>query len=660
MVDPENYCTQANREVYFYNCLHGKQEFSEHRVPFVFGNDFHTGKWGDPDDPSFWEIWIDVPVFEHANFRYYRRYYGYNPDDYTDGSHFIAKFPQYAGKVIPFLHYWKLFEPEKYREVMTDLIVSYPEKYIDHEECKNLSGAQWVEILHKHPEYMYKMDVKHFTDEDWGDLFFSYPALAENYDINCIHDGRIIGVLLTEYPQWIDRFDWQTVHTWNELLKKQPQLIDKAPEQVLYFDGDHAVWWDLLKVQPQFVSKCPYESLSIAGNFIYSAVSALEVHPELVSLIDWSVVQRDGTLLDILCNIFNFPLRENILPLLVEKTIVAKEWDLSDFSGAGWAILLIKCPGLAEFCDWDKVNEGNWCGWVLEEQPQFADKCDWSKLNGGDWCRLLQEQPQFADKCDWSKLNGSDWGLLLQEQPQFADKCDWSKLNGSDWGLLLQERPQFADKCDWSKLNGSDWGLLLQERPQFADKCDWSKLNGGNWCWLLREQPQFADKCDWSKCTREDLFYLADKQPDILNMTIKSGNLQEETMLSILFTHPEFADRVNLSKMNGMDLVTLFYNQPQIFENRNLADLCRWEDLHGLFWCKFLSEHPEYAAYCDWNKLTEEHWPELLFFQPQFADRCDWSELPGAHIELLLQEHPQLEKYCHNETGRMKTFYAET
>ena len=442
--------------------------------------------------------------------------------------------------------------------------------------------------------------------------FFSYPALAENYDINCIHDGRIIGVLLTEYPQWIDRFDWQTVHTWNELLKKQPQLIDKAPEQVLYFDGDHAVWWDLLKVQPQFVSKCPYESLSIEGNFIYSAVSALEVHPELVSLIDWSVVQRDGTLLGILCNIFNFPLRENILPLLVEKTIVAKEWDLSDFSGAGWAILLIKCPGLAEFCDWDKVNESNWCGRVLEEQPQFADKCDWSKLNGEDWC------------------------------------------------LLLQEQPQFADKCDWSRLNGSDWCLLLQERPQFADKCDWSKLNGGNWCRLLREQPQFADKCDWSKCTREDLFYLADKQPDTLNMTIKSGNLQEETMLSILFTHPEFADRVNLSKMNGMDLVTLFYNQPQIFENRNLADLCRWEDLHGLFWCKFLSEHPEYAAYCDWNKLTEDHWPELLFFQPQFADKCDWSELSDENIEILLQEHQQLEKYCHNETGRMKTFYAET
>ena len=564
MVDPQNYCTQAKREEYFYNYLHWQQLYPDHRVPFVFGNDFHTGKWVDSDDPSSWEIWIDVPVFEHANFRYYRRYYGYNPDDYTDGSHFIAKFPQYAGKVIPFLHYWKLFEPEKYQEVMTDLIVSYPEKYIDYEECKNLSGAQWVEILHKHPEYIYKMDVKHFTDEDWGDLFFSYPALAENYDINCIHDGRIIGVLLTEYPQWIDRFDWQNVHTWNELLKKQPQLIDKAPEQVLYFDGDHAVWWDLLKVQPQFISKCPYESLSIEGNFIYSAVSALEVHPELVSLIDWSVVQRDGTLLDILCNIFNFPLRKNILPLLVEKTIVAKEWDLSDFSGAGWAILLIKCPCLAEFCDWDKVNESNWCGWVLEEQPQFADKCDWSKLNGEDWCRLLQEQPQFADKCDWSK------------------------------------------------------------------------------------------------CNREDLFYLADKQPDTLNMTIKSGNLQEEAMLSILFTHPEFADQVNLSKMNGMDLVTLFYNQPQIFENRNLADLCRWEDLHGLFWCKFLSEHPEYAAYCDWNKLTEDHWPELLFFQPQFADKCDWRELSDEKIEILLQEHPQLEKYCHNETGRMKNFYAGT
>ena len=609
MVDPQNYCTQAKREEYFYNYLHWQQLYPEHRVPFVFGNDFHTGQWINPDDPYDWEIWIDIPVFEHTSFRYYRSYYGRNPDDCSDDKHFADKFPQYAEKMKPYLVFWKNYDPEYYQEVMTDLIVSYPEKYIDHEECKNLSGAQWVEILLKHPEYMYKMDVKHFTDEDWGDLFFSYPALAENYDINCIHDGRIIGVLLTEYPQWIDRFDWQTVHTWNELLKKQPQLIDKAPEQVLYFDGDHAVWWDLLKVQPQFVSKCPYESLSIAGDFIYPAVSALEVHPELISLIDWSVVQRDGTLLDILCNIFNFPLRENILPLLVEKTIVAKEWDLSDFSGAGWEKLLIKCPSLAEFCDW-------------------------SKLNGEDWCRLLQEQPQFADKCDWSRLNGSDWGLLLQEQPQLADKCDWSKLNGSDWCLLLQERPQLADKCDWSKLNGSDW------------------------CWLLRERPQFADKCDWSKCTREDLFYLADKQPDILNMTINSGNLQEETMLSLLFTHPEFADRVNLSKMNGMDLVTLFYNQPQIFENRNLADLCRWEDLHGLFWCKFLSEHPEYAAYCDWNKLTEDHWPELLFFQPQFADKCDWSELSDENIEILLQEHPQLEKYCHNETGRMKNFYA--
>ena len=172
MVDPENYCTQANQEVYFYNYLHWQQLYPNHRVPFIFGNDFHKGKWVDPDDPSFWEIWIEVPFFEHANFRYYRRYYGYNPNDYTDGSHFIAKFPQYAGKVIPFLHYWKLFEPEKYQEVMTDLIVSYPEKYIDHEECKNLPGAQWVEILHKHPEYMYKMAVKHFTDEDWGDLFF--------------------------------------------------------------------------------------------------------------------------------------------------------------------------------------------------------------------------------------------------------------------------------------------------------------------------------------------------------------------------------------------------------------------------------------------------------------------------------------------------------
>lgn len=279
--------------------------------------------------------------------------------------------------------------------------------FADKCDWSKLDGGDWSKLLKTHPQFKANIPFEELSDWDWGRLLPDFPEYAHLCPNDKRTDWADFIAAHPDHPALKD-FDFSKIEEWewDDLLKKQPKLLEKYPDFYDVCEQDilpHGWALRVAAFPERFADRCPWEKLNNAN-----WVQILSFQPQF-----------------------------------------ADKCDFSKFDGRNWADLISKRPEFANKCDFEIFDGNDWEN-LLSNQPEFADHCDWSKVMAHNWSMLLHLYPEWAEKynCPFEKFTSWDWAELLDHcpQPQFADKCDLTKLFGDELYLIFSNQPTLIRK----------------------------------------------------------------------------------------------------------------------------------------------------------------------------------------------------------------------
>ena len=102
--------------------------------------------------------------------------------------------------------------------------------------------------------------------------------------------------------------------------------------------------------------------------------------------------------------------------------------------------LILKRPQLhSHFSDWKRMSPVK-VEHLLAHHPETITDQRLALLDGTSWSLLLSSLPGLADRCDWKKLNASHWSILLDRCPEMIRFWDPDRF---------PEQPDRRRALDW-------------------------------------------------------------------------------------------------------------------------------------------------------------------------------------------------------------------
>lgn len=321
----------------------------------------------------------------------------------------------------------------------TDLLLQHPEYAkccgltADSEAVywSSLDSSQWKTLADRHPRFQMFLDlrsgihvVRHLKEQPDSGRFCDWSHVSTKEWIALLKEKELIESQLKLNPGLLQLCPWEkfTGKDWVGLLSARPEYAACCKWDRL--DGED--WVELLSARPEYAVRCKWDKL---GDREFEAL-----RPYADRL--WSHIGK------------------GVPPLAaVEKMHWGRNLNWSEVvtSGGRWCKVLLKHPGLAEFCDWSLLTPADWMN-LLAVRPQYGNRCTiWEKFKKDDWLRLLTLHPEFEKKCPaemWAGFDKDEWIGLLAEHPEFEKKCPagiWKELSSSEWKRLLPGHPSYGD-----------------------------------------------------------------------------------------------------------------------------------------------------------------------------------------------------------------------
>ncbi len=299
--------------------------------------------------------------------------------------------------------------------------------FADKCDWSKLDGGDWSKLLKTHPQFKTNIPFEKLSDWDWGRLLPDFPEYAALCPADKRTDWADFIAAHPDHPALKD-FDFSKIEEWewDDLLKKQPKLLEKYPDFYDVCEQDilpHGWALRVAAFPERFADRCPWEKLN----------------------------------------------NTNWVQILSFQPQFADKCDFSKFDGRNWAALLSERPEFAEQCPFE-IFDGNDWETLLGNHPGFADQCDWSKVMTHNWSMLLHLYPEWAEKynCPFEQFSSWDWAELLDHCPRFAGKCDLTKLDGDELYLIFSNQPTLV-QIDLLKNLTSRLGDFLEEYPEYQE-----------------------------------------------------------------------------------------------------------------------------------------------------------------------------------------------
>ena len=297
--------------------------------------------------------------------------------------------------------------------------------FADKCDWSKLDGGDWSKLLKTHPQFKANIPFEELSDWDWGRLLPDFPEYAALCPVDKRTDWADFIAAHPDHPALKD-FDFSKIEEWewDDLLKKQPKLLEKYPDFYDVCEQDilpHGWALRVAAFPERFADRCPWEKLN----------------------------------------------NTNWVQILSFQPQFADKCDFSKFDGRNWAALLSERPEFAEQCPFE-IFDGNDWETLLSNHPGFADQCDWSKVMTHNWSMLLHLYQEWAEKynCPFEQFSSWDWAELLDHCPRFAGKCDLTKLDGDELYLIFSNQPTLV-QIDLLKNLTSRLGDFLEEYPEY-------------------------------------------------------------------------------------------------------------------------------------------------------------------------------------------------
>ena len=294
-------------------------------------------------------------------------------------------------------------------------------------DWSKLDGCDWSKLLKTHPQFKTNIPFEELSDWDWGRLLPDFPEYAALCPADKRTDWADFIAAHPDHPALKD-FDFSKIEEWewDDLLKKQPKLLEKYPDFYDVCEQDilpHGWALRVAAFPERFADRCPWEKLN----------------------------------------------NTNWVQILSFQPQFADKCDFSKFDGRNWAALLSERPEFAKQCPFE-IFDGNDWETLLSNHPGFADQCDWSKVMTHNWSMLLHLYPEWAEKynCPFEQFSSWDWAELLDHCPRFAGKCDLTKLDGDELYLIFSNQPTLV-QIDLLKNLTSRLGDFLEEYPEYQE-----------------------------------------------------------------------------------------------------------------------------------------------------------------------------------------------
>ena len=172
------------------------------------------------------------------------------------------------------------------------------------------------------------------------------------------------------------------------LISYQPQLIKELKIDIKKFNVDD--WSNILKKQPQLINKCDKLKDIKADELSFILIE----QPKLIKNCD---------------NIYELT-TYNWYDLLRKQPQLIKYCNkIDELSSYNWCNILIDQPKLADKCNkFDEFNNSHWYD-LLRKQPRLIDKCkDINIMKIEEQINLLKKYPDLIDKLHLKYLNKID------------------------------------------------------------------------------------------------------------------------------------------------------------------------------------------------------------------------------------------------------------
>ena len=306
-------------------------------------------------------------------------------------------------------------------------LIQANDAFADKCDWSKLDGCDWSKLLKTHPQFKTNIPFEELSDWDWGRLLPDFPEYAALCPADKRTDWADFIAAHPDHPALKD-FDFSKIEEWewDDLLKKQPKLLEKYPDFYDVCEQDilpHGWALRVAAFPERFADRCPWEKLNNAN-----WVQILSFQPQF-----------------------------------------SEKCDFSKFDGRNWAALLSERPEFAEQCPFE-IFDGNDWETLLSNHPGFADQCAWSKVMTHNWSMLLHLYPEWAEKynCPFEQFSSWDWAELLDHCPRFAGKCDLTKLDGDELYLIFSNQPTLV-QIDLLKNLTFRLGDFLEEYPEYQE-----------------------------------------------------------------------------------------------------------------------------------------------------------------------------------------------
>lgn len=280
------------------------------------------------------------------------------------------------------------------------MLIQAKEEYAAKCDWSKLDGGDWSKLLKTHPQFKTNIPFEELSNWDWGRLLPDFPEYAHLCPDDKRTDWADFIAAHPDHPALKD-FDFSKIEEWewDDLLKKQPKLLEKYPDFYDVCEQDilpHGWALRVAAFPERFADRCPWEKLN----------------------------------------------NTNWVQILSFQPQFADKCDFSKFDGRNWADLLSKRPEFANKCDFEIFDGNDWEN-LLSNQPEFADHCDWSKVMADNWSMLLHLYPEWAEKYNCPFEQFSSWACaeLIDHCPQFADRWDLAKLDGDELFIVFSHQP---------------------------------------------------------------------------------------------------------------------------------------------------------------------------------------------------------------------------
>ena len=416
-------------------------------------------------------------------------------------------------------------------------LIQANDAFADKCDWSKLDGGDWSKLLKTHPQFKANIPFEELSDWDWGRLLPDFPEYAALCPADKRTDWANFIAAHPDHPALKD-FDFSKIEEWewDDLLKKQPKLLEKYPDFYDVCEQDilpHGWALRVAAFPERFADRCPWEKLN-GENW----TQILSFQPQFIDRCDWSC----------------------LTPSQQAKLLTAQ-------------------PQFADKCDFSKFDGRNWAA-LLSERPEFAEQCPFEIFDGNDWETLLSNHPGFADQCDWSKVMTHNWSMLLHLYPEWAEKynCPFEKFSSWDWAELLDHCPQFVDKCDITKLNADELYIIFDHQPTLV-QIDLLKNLTFRLGDFLEEYPEYQEYIgekvpSWNDKLIENAEYVKDF---ILRITFRNGEVKQINIKPYIFRNPkvfqQMIDNSNIISQLQYDSVEVFWNDLMGIEAHTLYNM---------------------------------------------------------------------------------------